>query len=342
MRLESVKICGLFSTFNIEMIFSDEGLTFIHAPNGMGKSTALKMIVDVFSNDAESLVSTPFTSMEIRTSGSDVIGIRKDSDTMECSVNGAVSSLEDISQMMDVIYLSTDRIFVEKDDLILPAQVVYVEEMRPKYLHALSDNRIELCDDVKDTGIGDDQIISQCRDLKARLDFISDVGIKLTIPEGINFPPNRCDITEDRRRYIAFLKAANEWADRYYQFAESISAYKDIVNGFFRDKKLISADDRAFNLVLDNGQLLDPKQISAGEKQIMIIFYRLLFHCKEGSLAIIDEPEISLHISWQQQMGPIFTEISRIRDVQIIVATHSPQIIHDMWDQAAELRLERA
>ena len=74
----------------------------------------------------------------------------------------------------------------------------------------------------------------------------------------------------------------------------------------------------------------------------MIIFYRLLFHTRPGTLAIVDEPEISLHVSWQQKMGSLFLDICRTRDIQILVATHSPMIIHDRWDLAKELRAERA
>ena len=93
---------------------------------------------------------------------------------------------------------------------------------------------------------------------------------------------------------------------------------------------------------LNDGNGIPINRLSAGEKQIMIIFYRLLFHTKPGTLAIVDEPEISLHVSWQQRMGSLFLDISRTRNIQILVATHSPQIIHDRWDLAKELRAERA
>jgi predicted ATP-binding protein involved in virulence len=46
----------------------------------------------------------------------------------------------------------------------------------------------------------------------------------------------------------------------------------------------------------------------------------------------MDEPEISLHIEWQQQL------IQRVRslnpNVQIIMTTHSPALIMDGWMDA--------
>jgi len=89
---------------------------------------------------------------------------------------------------------------------------------------------------------------------------------------------------------------------------------------------------------MDNGTALQLSRLSSGEKQILIMFYILLFHATPGSLVIVDEPEISLHVSWQQKLADLFLNICRVRNLQMIVATHSPQIIHDKWDLTVELR----
>ena len=78
--------------------------------------------------------------------------------------------------------------------------------------------------------------------------------------------------------------------------------------------------------------------LSSGEKHIIILFYRLLFQTPHGALAIIDEPEISIHVTWQQRLGRVLMDVCRLRDLQIVAATHSPQVIHDMWDRSNELR----
>ena len=68
------------------------------------------------------------------------------------------------------------------------------------------------------------------------------------------------------------------------------------------------------------------------------MFFALLFHAGPGSVVVLDEPEISLHVSWQQKLGRYYSDICRVRNIQMIVATHSPQVIHDMWEYARELR----
>jgi predicted ATPase len=70
------------------------------------------------------------------------------------------------------------------------------------------------------------------------------------------------------------------------------------------------------------------------------MFYLLLFEAKHGSLVIIDEPEISLHVAWQQRLGKTFSDIARLRELHVVVATHSPQVIHDKWDMSVELKVE--
>jgi predicted ATP-dependent endonuclease of OLD family len=56
-----------------------------------------------------------------------------------------------------------------------------------------------------------------------------------------------------------------------------------------------------------------------------------------NSLILIDEPEISLHILWQQQFLKDMQEITAIRKFDILIATHSPHIIYDRDDLAVGL-----
>ena len=48
---------------------------------------------------------------------------------------------------------------------------------------------------------------------------------------------------------------------------------------------------------------------------------------KEQTLLIIDEPELSLHIRWQERFIDSLKKIST--STQFILATHSPDIIGD-------------
>ena len=156
-------------------------------------------------------------------------------------------------------------------------------------------------------------------------------------PIGLKLSPSRYDIGKNHDSYLKLVYALEGFLSKDHQLAESIIVYQDIINSFFVGKRLVINNGR-MGIVLSDGSGLSMECLSSGEMHLLIIFYRLLFQARPGSLVIIDEPEISLHVSWQQRLGPVFCDLCRLRDLQMLIATHSPQTIHDMWDKANELR----
>ncbi len=77
--------------------------------------------------------------------------------------------------------------------------------------------------------------------------------------------------------------------------------------------------------------------LSSGEKQEVILLYELLFKIEEGALVLIDEPEISLHVAWQKAFLADVEKIARLQKFNVVVATHSPQIINGNWDITIDL-----
>ena len=78
------------------------------------------------------------------------------------------------------------------------------------------------------------------------------------------------------------------------------------------------------------GEMLVPYQLSSGEKQMLVILMTVLVECGQPYALLMDEPEISLHIEWQQQL---ITLIRRLNPrAQIILSTHSPALIMDGWN----------
>lgn len=88
-------------------------------------------------------------------------------------------------------------------------------------------------------------------------------------------------------------------------------------------------------LFVKNGVPIAIDQLSSGEKQIV---YRGCFLLKDvnamnGAFVFIDEPEISLHPSWQEKIMDyykgIFTDAEGKQTSQIFAVTHSPFVIHN-------------
>ena len=80
------------------------------------------------------------------------------------------------------------------------------------------------------------------------------------------------------------------------------------------------------------GETISPYKLSSGEKQILVIMLTALVQENKHCVMLMDEPEISLHIEWQQRLVNIIRTLNP--NVQIILCTHSPAIIMDGWADA--------
>lgn len=77
--------------------------------------------------------------------------------------------------------------------------------------------------------------------------------------------------------------------------------------------------------LIENHNNIGLDLLSSGEKKLLLIFIICLF-CEDKTL-IIDEPELSLSIVWQEQLLPDLLNQTLVK--KIIVATHSPSIMRD-------------
>ena len=67
--------------------------------------------------------------------------------------------------------------------------------------------------------------------------------------------------------------------------------------------------------------------MSSGEQNEIILLYNLIFEVPDKSILLVDEPENSLHVAWQKKIVSDFGKIAKLKDLQLIVATHSPSIV---------------
>lgn len=109
-----------------------------------------------------------------------------------------------------------------------------------------------------------------------------------------------------------------------------LTQYLDIVNRFFKEgskEVIIDSDGEIRIKLLDVNSEIDVVNLSSGEKQLFILFAHLLFELSgvENGILLVDEPELSLHLSWQRKFLSSVQEASK--DTEIIVATHSPELV---------------
>lgn len=108
--------------------------------------------------------------------------------------------------------------------------------------------------------------------------------------------------------------------------------FQDMIDSLFSEtgKKINRKSNEI--LIEQDGDELHPYQLSSGEKQILVILLTVLVQDGQPFALFMDEPEISLHIEWQQQLIKLIRELNP--NVQIILTTHSPAVIMDGWMDA--------
>lgn len=345
MTITNVSITGLFGEFDYDLKLCGN-LTYVHSPNGYGKSTVMHLITAALKGDLNYISETQFERMDLSFADESKLIIENNNGRLivQMSKNGLETSLapSDMEEIMPVCYIGPERLLIRKcDGHISPALESYAQELYENIASARDHSALEEITDTSCT-MSDAELESRFRDIKAKLEYMSGAGLQPIIPPGMRMPPSRYELSNYRNDYIIFAKELSRYLKNNYEFAESIIVFKDIVNSIFINKKIEISPNGKMVVKLSNGSSLPLCRLSSGEKQIIIVFYNLLFHTCKNSLVIIDEPEISLHVSWQQRLGSLFEDICRIRNLQMIVATHSPQIIHDRWDCAVELRSDDA
>lgn len=147
------------------------------------------------------------------------------------------------------------------------------------------------------------------------------------------------------RKINTLLKEFEKFEKKSNETLEKINLYLTTLNYFLKDsaKQLLFKEDTAelcFNTLDKKGEKVtefkDIKFLSSGEQQILILFSYLAFNSEDGKLFIIDEPELSLHVKWQEDFLK-YLEVITPKSTQVILATHSPILVGNKKESAVLL-----
>ncbi|PEF47022.1 hypothetical protein CON22_09265 [Bacillus cereus] len=152
------------------------------------------------------------------------------------------------------------------------------------------------------------------------------------------------DLTENIDHYTAsvlelYIEDTVKKLSVFEELEKNTALFLDIVNDRFGDKELIIDKNQGFIIKLRNGrELKNANQLSSGEQHALVMNFDLLFHSTPNTLVLIDEPEISLHIEWQQNYLSDLRKITELTGVDFIIATHSPDIMNGNWELSVPLQ----
>lgn len=109
-----------------------------------------------------------------------------------------------------------------------------------------------------------------------------------------------------------------------------------LVNMLFAGRKEASVSEKnELVICTKKGTPIHLEELSSGEKQLIIILGEAVLQNSEPYIYIADEPELSLHIKWQEQLTLAISTLNE--NAQIIFATHSPDIVGSHQDKVIDM-----
>ena len=232
----------------------------------------------------------------IRPNDSVIVAIRRDSEELARNIQTEISNASEISAALDSSF---------------PNRLM--SEMKKRKVHPFN------------------ELLKALADLENMRKRLNDVGLI-----GSDNKQLEWDIqTEEMKKVLwLYIEDSKEKLNAYKVIVEKLTLMRDIINRRFKFKQLYIDKEKGYVFKdSSNPNLTIPvDKLSSGEQNEMVLIYHLLFNCNENDIIMIDEPEISLHITWQHHMIEDFGEISKLNHLSLLLATHSPDLIGDNWN----------
>ncbi|MBE9137063.1 AAA family ATPase [Nodosilinea sp. LEGE 07088] len=192
--------------------------------------------------------------------------------------------------------------------------------------------------------VADEQLRDQLNELESTRSRLIEVGL-LDKEEDSEFQIQPQDIDESTKNALSvYVEDVEKKLNVFSETARKIDLLRRIINNKFAYsyKEINFSKEKGFVFSTrykssSDSKKLSPTDLSSGEQHELVLLYELLFKVEPNSLVLIDEPELSLHVGWQIQFLKDLQEIIQLADLDILMATHSPDIIQDRWDLTVEL-----
>ena len=137
----------------------------------------------------------------------------------------------------------------------------------------------------------------------------------------------------DAKALLVYLNDLEKKLSVFDELLAKLDLFTEILNQRRLTFKSIKINrTKGFYFETPKGKKLIPNKLSSGELHQVILLYELIFSTTPNTLVLIDEPEISLHITWQKEFVKDLLKIIELQNFQVMIATHAPAIVNDRWD----------
>jgi len=270
----------------------------------------------------------------------------------------------DIQKSINIYLIGIDRLqvrasigrlssYVRQATVLVPTVKEYAEELRKLIQKELAGSvnisqsldrtfltRLSERMGAKDrSGLTDNALRSKLSDLEKKRRRFIEAGL-LDEEHDIHLPSEK-EISNIAPDVLAvYIQDAQDKLGILDEITNKIELFKRLINKRFLYKEIDISKKDGIRIITLQDEPLQLSLLSSGEQHELVLLYEMLFKTDPGSLILIDEPEMSLHVEWQHEFLRDLVDITKLASLDVLIATHSPQIIHDRWDDLT-VRLKR-
>ena len=297
--IKTIKISQLFGDKDIE--WNLQKTNVLVGKNGMGKSTVLQLVVNTISQEEIHDKSKLCSEVTIELDSNNILKLRK--------------SQENISNLLDLVDEQEMKRLIIKE---VRENNHIKSELKDVMINSIKKNkfRFNITDSIEYTATKNET--------KVNFEFVSTMALNANSFQNIEMGNGKTENILDWQiqNELDRLSKINN-LDLNNKFITSLN------HMFSESNKSVSLNNK-FELEFKfNNEILNFPQLSSGERQVIYILLKVAIANKNNALILMDEPEISLHLSWQEKL---LTQIREINpNSQIIIVTHSPAIVMNGW-----------
>ena len=330
MKLKSIEVKGMWGYVDLKWNLN-ERVNILTGSNGTGKSTVLDLMLSTLVSGKliEELV-TKVKQVNIEfDNGMTLVSISFDDTLLELQKEAEKNEMlkdlwEDVKARIPMPSGKKSRL----NRMGITASMSYL--LKNRKLIPLADELNDLNVDTIstfDVTLPSEQDIQKAKTLK-------DKGLRSPLDMGLN------DLKEKYAYYLGGLatrmeKYVKEGHVPSEEYIKNLYAQKDlfisIVNEMFTETgKHINIDNSQLEFVLDEGgKHISMYDLSSGEKQLLYILMTVLMEEQKDYILLMDEPEISLHVDWQEKLIDKILLLNP--NCQLVIATHAPSLLLRGW-----------
>ncbi|MFZ2727583.1 MAG: AAA family ATPase [Methylococcaceae bacterium] len=406
-RIKSITVKRLFNQFDHHIDFNqEERITILHGINGVGKTTILRMINNLFNARIYNFNEIPFTTFTVELSNGNQIKVEKkqyknkntiklffNKESIDYQIFDKKEFLEFIKKLNwikkinnGVFYDTKSEDVLSTEDLIVRYKNIFLgKSTKDSNAESIVNNRlltkfietsrlfgVESLDDLQKNKEFSYTVGFEAYEMKQRFKNIMTEYAKKTQELEQTFPfrllkasehytyeqlKERIEILQNKRNKFKklgllpttdtalldagsidsleehhaavmnlYVKDGEEKLNIFEPLADKIELLLKIINSKFQGKELRIDEKRGLIIIGKDGEI-DLTLLSSGEQHELVMFYDLIFKVEPNTLVMIDEPELSLHVTWQNKFINELKQIVEHSEFDVLIATHSSTII---------------